>query len=164
MDDVFLFFPNQYVGFNIGNGDDVSQLENTKKLLKPETEEFYRLGSRQVTILPCTESSYSDILSEEGLTKFRDAETKFINGNFKDTIFDYTIEHVSAGFWFKDPNSVFNSNDDNEMNGCLNVPNNITILGKMSKAENVLMRTNVCVFITDQWCLTNSGSIYKLVK
>ena len=65
---------------------------------------------------------------------------------------------MSAGFWFKDPNSVFNSNDDNEMNGCLNIPNNITILGKMAKAENV------CVFITDQWCLTNSGSIYKLVK
>jgi hypothetical protein len=164
MEDIFIFFPNQHVGFNIGNGNDVCQLENTKKLLKPETEEFYRLASRQITVTPCGDNNYSDILSEEGLIKFRDAETQFLKGDFKDTISNYMVEHSSAGFWFKDPNSHFNTIDDSEMNGCLNAPNNITIIGKMSKVENILMRTNVCIFVTDQWCLTNSGSIYKLSK
>lgn len=136
------------------------------KLLKPDSEEYFRVAAQQISVYPLEGSgrTYADILSAEGMELFQQAQQRYDRNDIKDTATRYSIRHERSGSWFKPENSQFkwvNYQDEGEINGILNTWSNLTILGEM---ENMKcgMTTSCCVFITDEWCLTKSGSIYKL--
>jgi hypothetical protein len=142
------------------------QINDAQKLLKPDSEEYFRVASHQITVYPLEGSgrTYADILSAEGMKLFQQAQQRYDRNDIKDTAARYSIRRERSGSWFKPDKSHFkwvNYQDEGEINGMFNTWSNLTILGEMENMKCV-MTTSSCVFITDEWCLTKSGSIYKL--
>ena len=126
------------------------------KYIKVDTDEYYHLASDQYTVL-----SDQNILTEKGLKLFNETQEKYNRGEWKDILEPYGIMNSLSGFWSPDKSSKYYTDD--EKYTCLNTRNNLKISG-FSKKKNDCLTTSVVIFVTDNWCLTNSGSLYKLVK
>ena len=140
------------------------QINDAHKLLKPDSEEYFRVASQQISVYPGSGRTYADILSDEGMILFQEAQQRYDRNDIKDTATRYSIQDERSGSWFKPKNSHFkwvNYQDEGEIQGMFNTWSNNIILGEMENMKCV-MQTSCCVFITDEWCLTKSGSIYKL--
>ena len=135
------------------------------RLLRYGTREYFRVSSRQLTVYPLKpdETNYEDIFSAAGWLIYNAAQQRYAAGDVKDYAPEYRIQWEVAGSWMKDPASPYEYNDEGEekIEGILNAWHNATIVGKMELAGAV-MATSTCVFITHNWCLTRSGSIYRL--
>lgn len=144
------------------------------KLLKPDTNEYYRVSMFQQTVVPlCDQLKYTDILNEYGLSKFQEAQQRYERNDVKGEFVYYTKQTSQSGSWFKDPTSRFNTPAEDNFGGVLNSWNNIVISGvffpidqskPIDDSELIPLTTSVCIFITDDWCLTHSNNIYKLQK
>jgi len=135
-------------------------------LLKPDSEEYFRVASQQISVYPLPGSgrTYADILSAQGLALFQEAQRRYQENDVKDKAIRYSIQNEHSGSWFKPQDSPFswiNYEDEGEIKGMFNTRLNMCITGEMEKAKR-MMTTSICVFITDEWCLTKSGSVYKL--
>lgn len=149
------------------NKESAPKENSAHKLLKPDTNEYYRVSMFQQTVVPLSDQvKYTDILNEHGLSKFQEAQERFEQNKVKGELVYYTKQTSQAGSWFKDPASRFNTPAEDNLGGVLNSWNNIIITGLLSDASSSLIpiTTSVCIFVTDKWCLTHSNSIYKLQK
>lgn len=133
------------------------------KLLKKDTYEYYRVSTLQQTVVPLSDTvKYEDILNEHGKEKYYESQHKYDKGLVKAHFEDYALQYCTSGGWWKDDNSKHNNQDDKNINGILNCWNNIKIFGFLSGNDKEAICTSICVFITDNWCLTSSGSLYSL--
>ena len=132
-------------------------------LLKPNTNEYYSSSVLQTTILPVRpDTQYEDILNEKGLEIYKQAQEDVKNDKFISEFPEFACQYTNSGGWFADENSKFY--DCEEFKGMLNTQNNITIVGKSTGHGGACMTTSVCIFcnVKEGWCLTQSGSLYKL--
>ena len=143
--------------------EDANDEAPAAKYIKPDTKEYYYLSSNQYTVRTGDESTdLSDILTEEGKVLFDESQDKFKKGEYKDTFTEYCRDPGRSGFWSADESSkYFDANK--EVRGCLNSWNNVRVTGISNKC-NECMTTSPVIFITENWCLTRSGSLYKLDK
>lgn len=153
------------------NKESAPKENSAHKLLKPDTNEYYRVSMFQQTVVPLFDQvKYDDILNEHGISKFQEAQGRFERNEVKGELVYYTKQTSQSGSWFKDPASRFNTPAEDNLGGVLNSWNNIVITGLLSNtslndnSKLIPITTSVCVFVTDKWCLTHSNSIYKLQK
>lgn len=130
------------------------------KYLKSDSKEYYYLCNGQQTILKCdVNTDLLTILSDEGLQLFKDADSRYKQGQYNDTITKYTINTSKSGFWFADKTSKYYN--PSELHTYLNSWNNIYVTG-LSQRQKCNLYTSTVILITDKWCLTRNKSLYKL--
>jgi hypothetical protein len=168
------FGDNQHILHGHIEYDNTQEYENeAHKLLRKDCEEYYRVSLRQVTVRPLypKNAPIESILSKEGLEKYNFVTKRAENtDNFKDEISEYALSSENSGSWFANSSSTFYDPDD--LKGILNCLNNIVVYG-WSKKHQQSISTSPVVFITPKpvegsdkfrWCITKSGSLYKLGK
>jgi hypothetical protein len=142
--------------------DENDNENDAHKLLKKDTNEYYRVSMFQITVYPIgNTTNYENILNDNGMKLLTDTRSRYEKGEVKGTIDPYFFRYEVAGAWYKDNNSKFNTEADKECNGYLNAWNNIHIVG-FHKEGNTGIQTSVCILITKDWALTRSGNVYKL--
>ena len=100
-----------------------------------------------------------DILTEEGIKLLNETNLNFSEGEYKDTFTKYAISRSISGFWSADQSSVYY--DPDEPHTSLNSWTNISVQG-WSQTRQCRLITSPVILITEEWCLTRSGSLYKL--
>ncbi len=130
-------------------------------LFKDGTKEHYLVAGLQFSaILEDPEkSSYQDVLTPQGLELFNLHKERYENGDHKNTLIDWESVRDRSGSWHPNKESPFYNEEFNMYCSW----NNIKIMGTR-QSDNKLMTTSIVVFLTDEWCSTKSGSIYKLMK
>nr|QBK90087.1 MAG: hypothetical protein LCPAC101_03720 [Pithovirus LCPAC101] len=129
------------------------------KYIKTDTKEYYYLSSNQYTVI-LKNINLNDILTDEGQLLYNEYQNKFEQGDYKDTFINYCLVKCLSGFWSPNKTDKYYNNTDCI---CLNTWNNINITGFSSKVEKYIT-TSPVIFLTNDWCLTKSGSLYKLIK
>lgn len=147
---------------------------SAKRLLRQDTREYFRAATEQHTII--SKLPYKQILNEEGFLLFKNASTRAKRREFKDEISYYTVVPGESGSWTFDnahPNGeeYMKTALDPGLRGCFSTLFNRHVEGIFkSTGPRVLKITSCCIFIveprgeTPGWCLTVSGSLYKLVS
>lgn len=131
--------------------------EGAAKYIKKNTREYYLLASHQYTITPL--NKLEDILNEEGENLYNQARKRYERGEYKDTITEYRAIYDNSGSWVSNPESPFY--DKKEIGGSFNSFQNLKICG-ITESTGGPITTSPAIFITPEWCLTSSGSLYKL--
>lgn len=147
--------------------DDSTLHENdAHKLLRRDCKEYYHVSMNQLTVIPRYphDAPIESILSEEGLKQFKFVSSRAEKEeNFKDEMVDYAFDFIISGGWFADEKSPFY--DPEDVKGILNCRNDIQIYG-WSKTHQLPISTSRVVFVNNmlnpKWCITKSGSLYKL--
>ena len=130
------------------------------KYIKDDTIEYYYLGSDQYTVQVRDENiNIHDILTDEGKNLFDKTVLRFSKNDYKDTFSTYITERSNSGFWSADTDSKYYKPED--PGTYLNSWNNISIRG-LSDKNQVWLITSSVILLTNEWCLTRSGSLYKL--
>lgn len=132
-----------------------------KELLKPGTKEMYETCELQHTVYSIDGNKLSSILNDAGVQLYATVLVKVNNQEFKDTISDYRLIERHSGMWVADQNSPFHDTSEEGCNGCLNSWNNRAIHGYLTSMSKYVT-TSPCIFITQDWCYTTSGSLYRL--
>lgn len=133
--------------------------------VKTDTEPYYGLCSEQVTIPKDKNNSYDSILNEEGIKELNRIEELVANNVFKNTFIKYKLVQGNSGTWFNDKTSLFYKS---EYYSALNTFQNILVEGILQDmsdediSSNKVLTTSPVIFYTDKWCVTRSGSLYKL--
>ena len=141
--------------------DDANDEAPVAKYIKKDREEYYRIASNQWSVRPI-DTDLMDILTPEGIAFYKEAEEKHHNGNHKDILSPYAFEKTKSGFWSPDKKSPYYvPNTNGEHWSCLNSWRNIVISGYSEKSKEWIT-TSPAIFVTDNWCLTYSGSLYQL--
>jgi hypothetical protein len=125
--------------------------------IKKNTKEYYYLSSHQYTVPP--RENIEEILTDEGKVLYNQTQKQYERGEYKDVFHTYGIEYRTSGCWYCEEDSPFYSVDD--CRGCLNARNNIVVTGRGGRIDDWIT-TSIIIFITPEWCLTKSGSLYKL--
>jgi hypothetical protein len=136
--------------------------ENAFTWIKPTTKQYYELPIGAITVQPINHES----LSDRGLDLYQQCLDRVKQNNFKDEIAEYYVEAQPSGSWFADEESPHY--DPNGIRGMMNTFQNYNVIGMTTSGGPI--QTSTCVFIkTDPddgvgtgWCLTRSGSLYKL--
>lgn len=131
------------------------------KLVQPDTEEYYRLCSEQVTIPK--RNPYELILNEEGLALLNRVKQQAENQQFDAIFVLHYLINTKSGSWFP------NENSSHYKSGgfcCLNSWNNKVIQGhtqeSVIKQNGDFVQSDVIVFYTDDWAYSEQGFLYKL--
>lgn len=161
----------------------LSGIPMATELLKDYTKEKYDVCELQYTIykeneegiIVTTPSEIMDILNEDGKDIYNLVLKKVEEGIYKDVFTKYSILREHSGVWIanKDPEYEQYAKHLEGVNATLNSFRNIRITG-LSESLQKVIDTSVCLFfnrskiddneniIEDGWCLTRSGSLYKL--
>lgn len=133
------------------------------KYIKKNTEEYYWIASDQWTIRPENkDTDLLDILTTAGLELHSQTQEKYDAGDWKDTLSTYALDRSKSGFWSPDKESPYYVPDtDGSHWTTLNSWNNIVVLG-FSESRQKWLTTSAVILITNEWCLTRSGSLYKI--
>ena len=132
-----------------------------KDYLKHETEEYYHAANGQHTVFPYNNTNLIDILNDEGMKLYKETLMKVENNDFKDILLKYCTDDIcNSGMWIADESSPFYELGKSH-HVHLNSFNNIMVHG-LSKSKELFLTTSPVIFITDDWCLTMSGSLYAL--
>ncbi len=137
------------------------------KYIKPDIEEYYLLPNMTYTI-PRRGGSYTGILNDEGLKLYTETLKRVKAGDFKDTVSRYQFIRSNSGYWEPNMSSPFFSKNFI----LLNTFKNIQVSGLTEEIymkekhkpsdKRHYMSTSPVIFYTSDWCLTKSGSLYKL--
>lgn len=147
-------------------------------LLLPLCDEYARSSTDQYTVVPVggghhsfgvdrygtTQDlvhEYCNILNERGYDTFVEARRRYHAGEIKDTLDEYAIRYQRSGYLAK---PLWNWNWNEELDGKREEAWNNAVITGLATKRNEIMQTSICVFITKEWCLTISGSIYKLLN
>jgi len=139
---------------------DVGDVAPATQYIKRDTEEYFHIANDQWSIIPrSNDTNLTDILTEAGLELYHQAEAQFRNNQYKDVFVKYFPEQANSGFWSADTESPYYT--EGESHTYLNSFNN-TVVNGLSARKNVFITTSPVIFLTDNWCLTRSKSLYKL--
>ena len=137
--------------------------QETSKLLKKDSIEYYHLCISQVTIQPEDPNvPLKNILSDYGLMVY-DYACNLAKQPPKDEFTEYTLDRINSGSWFAEKESKYYNPD--EPGGFFNSFNNVVVIGKTLKTEEKsFTKTSPCLFVNTKegWVYTKSGSLYKL--
>ena len=142
--------------------------------VKEGTKQHYFLCNSQITLYP-TDVWIND-LNEKGLELYSSALIRVQKEDFKAEYDVYYFDTRNSGSWFADEESVWrNETPPHVEKGCkgtFNSWNNLTVSGVLKDEKGSSLFTSPCVFIglekdekgkcVGGWCLTKSGSLYKL--
>ena len=123
--------------------------------MRTDCIEYYNAPEALSTIPSHMLGNYDGILNERGIELFNKAEAG-INDSCK-TIVKYNFGTENSGPWFPDTESIYYLKTDFSM---LNSHSNFRVIGITSELKPI--NTSPAIFITKTWCLTKSGTIYKL--
>lgn len=126
--------------------------------------EWYYSGSNQSFI----NVKSLGALNEKGRKLYDDVLLKVQNQDYKNEFVKFYTQRELSGSWYADPTSTFyditNKNnpmtDQESISGLINTWNNVCVIGTVANGES--LTTSPCIFISDKWCYTSSGSLYKL--
>ena len=135
-----------------------SDLSPSYKYVKKNCKEFHYLANGQYTISKEDIEEKLDILTEEGMGLYKDALRRFSNGDVRGYFPSYDLLNMNSGFWENTKDDYY---DPSEFDAILNSFNNISVCGALEGEESKIV-TSPVVFFTKDFCLTKSGSIYKL--
>ena len=140
--------------------EDANEVAPAAKYMKKDTEEYYYLASDQYTVRPCSEGTdLMDILSPDGIKLYQTTQQRYERGEWKDSFDQYGLEMANSGFWSADKESQYYLSD--KPHTYLNSWNNVNVVGYSEKI-GAWITTSPAIFVTENWCLTKSGSLYKL--
>lgn len=133
-----------------------------QKYLKVNTREYYQSSLFQTSVYPLNlEETYEHILNDRGLQVYKQAQQNVNDKKFDSEFIDFAIQFSNSGGWFADEKSDFY--DPDEQQGYINSFKDVTILG-LRESDRQYITTSPCIFynLKEKWCLTQSGSLYKL--
>jgi hypothetical protein len=128
------------------------------KYMTPDTKEYYYLALNQYTISPFDIDENLDLLNTVGLELYYETLKRLSFEKFKGVFTKYFLERTNSGLWVNNVSSPFYNPE--ECNAILNSFNNFSINGFLESGERI--STSSVIFLTSEWCLTRTGSIYKL--
>lgn len=105
---------------------------------------------------------YGDILTEQAVGEWREAEAKFERGEIRNTFKSWYFYPVKSGSWIRNPKYDSHVN----LQGILNTYWNRQVIGRFADtvypSEEAETCTSVIEFVGHGWCSTISGSIYAI--
>lgn len=152
---------NEAVSVNVVYpGATTSESPFAYELLKEDTEERYNACEAQYTIILEKDNRLEDVLNEQGLRLYLAVLRKVEAQEFKNVLVPYAVEFGHSGMWHCNKKSPF---FDAKEGVCafLNTFRNKLVVGYV-KEMNKILSTSACIFVTEEWCYTRSGSLYKL--
>lgn len=127
--------------------------------IKSHTPEEYSLSSQQYTV-PQRDGDYIYTLNSHGWAQYTEAKHIAETSPTLNTIDDYFLAVTESGQWCPRPSSNYYDPSDTWH---MKTYNNIIVCGWITVGDTKkIIGTSPCVFYTDTWCLTKSGTIYKL--
>ena len=144
-----------------------------RHLLREDTIEYRDAGSDQVTVRGQENTSkyYATILNERGRTLFRKQQWRYARGEWIDTINQYCTILEDSGpmsprmtrrsrYGPVDKGRPRQEGHDTENNICIKGFRDTDEDGNSTSLATYT--TSMIVFLTDEWALTRSGTLYKL--
>ena len=127
-----------------------------------DTSKFYfQSTSGQRTIYSTEDEKLEEILNKEGIELYQKVLKKVENEEYKDTLQSLNIIHQNPGIWV--PNESSPHYNPKEHQRHYSDLSNLVVMGfAINKGSNIT--TSTLIFLTNDWCYTFSGSLYKLEK
>lgn len=154
--------------------DDRDNAPVAKYVIK-DTEHYAGISNDQYTVPRNDKGTYDGILNADGIKLYEETIEKVKNGQFKDILYCYFFDRANSGI--HKPDLRFDSNPVTALNSF----NNKVALGltkqmqldqiNVPKDEQKYLSTSSIIIYGKhkdlygefEWCLTRSGSLYKLV-
>lgn len=133
-------------------------LAKARTYLIPRSDAYLDATTHQHTIqLPCAN------LNDQGRALLLDAQERYDRGDIRGVFLRYYIERASTGPWIREVGETRGYYGNDEVHVVWHTEHNRMVCGELENDESgKRTRTSYCVFITREWALTASGSIYKL--
>jgi len=135
--------------------------KKARELMVVDSYEHYHATNVQRTVPP------DAALNDEGLALFEQAKQDAAAGRFKDAFDEYYLVSVPTGCWTVDlysPRAAQGFRGDPKVVTLLTTRHDLAIYGHMRSIADpdIKSQTSACIFVTDHWALTASGSLYAL--
>lgn len=137
------------------------------QLLKPGTEEHYRMSLGQITVFAYGDHKLENILTEDGLALLQEIEDKVENKEHKDILTEARVKDRRTGSWTKDrehryyKDNIDACSKESEMMMCS--WDDKAIEGKNRDGVEITTSIIRLMNLREGWVYTYTGSLYLVV-
>lgn len=131
------------------------------KCVRTDVKEYFTMADSQITI-PSFPLNI-DILTDYGKQRFANVQQLVRDSPPKQIFQQYALMQSPSGIWCANEKSPWYNGQPHELNSDRNIVIHGLYYAPNSEKKS-FMATSPVIFVTQDWCYTHSGSIYRLIE